>query len=93
MANARAHVIFSGRVQGVFFRVFTEEVARSLGLTGWVRNVYDGNVEAVFEGEKEDVQKAIRECRHGPPASRVDDMEVSWEEYRGEFSTFSTRFF
>ena len=59
MENARAHLLISGRVQGVFYRAFTEDAAHSLGLKGWVRNCSDGKVEALFEGEKENIEKAI----------------------------------
>jgi len=93
MADARAHIFVSGRVQGVFFRAFAEEVASSLGLGGWARNMPDGRVEAVFEGEKSAVEKAIGMCRKGPPSSRVDDVEVRWEEYRGEFPSFNIQYF
>jgi acylphosphatase len=93
MPKERAHVTFLGRVQGVFFRAYTEEIANSLGLTGWVRNTPDGSVEAVFEGEKGDIEKAIIECRKGPPASRVDNVDVLWEDHKGEFGSFRVRYF
>lgn len=89
---ARARVEIRGRVQGVFFRAFTRDVGDRLGLGGWVRNLPDGSVEAVFEGEKTAVAEAIRICRRGPPASRVDDVDVRWEEYRGEFGAFTIRY-
>jgi len=84
----RAHVYVSGRVQGVFFRWYTREEALRLGVKGWVRNLPDGRVEAVFEGEKEAVEQMIEFCRRGPPAARVEKVEVSWETPTGEFSTF-----
>jgi acylphosphatase len=93
MTKQRAHVTFTGRVQGVFFRAFTEEVANSLGLNGWVRYTPEGSVEAVFEGEKSDIEKAISDCRNGPPASRVDDVDVLWEDCRDEFGSFRVRYF
>jgi acylphosphatase len=92
MTHVRAHVYISGRVQGVFFRAHTQDGARRLGLTGWVRNLPDGRVEAVFEGEKERVDEMIEWCRKGSPHSRVDDVEVTWEEYRGEFDSFGVRY-
>jgi acylphosphatase len=65
MQNARAHVIISGRVQGVFFRAETQTAARNLSLTGWVRNRADGSVEALFEGPRDNVDRAIAWCRQG----------------------------
>jgi acylphosphatase len=87
--KSRVHVYVSGRVQGVFFRAKTTTLAHSLGLAGWVRNLYDGRVEAVFEGEKESVEKAIEFCRRGPPGAYVDDLVVRWEEWRGEYRDFT----
>lgn len=78
-----AHVLVSGRVQGVFFRASAEEVARSGGLAGWVRNLADGRVEAVFEGPRGAVEEAIRWCHEGPPAAQVSDVEVRWEAPEG----------
>jgi acylphosphatase len=93
MAKARAHLFISGRVQGVFYRAFTEEVARSNGLTGWTRNMPDGRVEAVFEGGRDSIDRAVSACWNGPPAARVDDIEVRWEDFKGEFGSFSVRYF
>jgi len=86
--NARAHAFVSGRVQGVFFRDHTRRWASSLGLKGWVRNVYDGRVEVVAEGEKSKVEALISRLREGPKMSRVENVDVSWEEYTGEFDDF-----
>lgn len=80
----RARVLISGRVQGVFFRSETRDVAQSLGLGGWVRNLPDGSVEAVFEGKKEAVEKAIEWCRRGPSLAQVKDVQVDWERPEGE---------
>jgi len=88
VAVVRAHVYISGRVQGVFFRANTLRVARSLGLKGFVRNLPDGRVEAVFEGEEEAVKKAIEWCHRGPPLARVVKVEVRWEEPRGDYDDF-----
>ena len=71
-------------MQGVFFRAEASERARSLGVGGWVRNASDGSVEAVFEGEPERVEALLRWCRRGPALAEVDDVEVVWEEPRGE---------
>lgn len=92
MMKARAHVLVSGRVTGVFFRHHTAELARRLGVTGWVRNLPDGRVEAVFEGDREKVEQMVEFCRRGPPAAEVAGVEVSWEEHRGEFRGFSIRY-
>ena len=85
---ARAHVFVSGRVQGVNFRWYTQRKAQELGLTGWVRNLWDGRVEAVFEGEEQAVRRAVNWCQAGPPSAQVDQVEVSYEEPTGEFSHF-----
>jgi acylphosphatase len=84
MSEARARAVFRGRVQGVFFRAETRDRARSLGLSGWVRNVPDGSVEAVFEGERERIESILDWCRRGPGLAEVDDVDVEWEQPRGE---------
>jgi acylphosphatase len=86
--KARVHVFVSGRVQGVFFRAETADMASRLGLGGWVRNLADGRVEALFEGEKQGVEKALEFCRRGPPGARVQNLELKWEEWKGEFQNF-----
>lgn len=80
----RAHVVVHGAVQGVFFRVETRDRAHSLGVGGWVRNTYDGSVEAVFEGEDERVESMVWWCSRGPLGARVDDVDVTWAEPLGE---------
>ena len=85
----RAHVFVSGLVQGVFFRMETEKVAAGLHLAGWVRNLADGRVEAVFEGEEENVERAIGFCKRGPPGAYVRDLDVKWEDWTGQFKEFS----
>ncbi|MBI5233815.1 MAG: acylphosphatase [Deltaproteobacteria bacterium] len=90
--NARAHLYISGRVQGVYYRGFTVEVAEALGLKGWVRNLPDRRVEAVFEGDRELVEKAILKCKQGPPASRVTDIDVTWEDRLEGFKDFEIRY-
>ena len=92
MERARAHVRVSGFVQGVFFRYETRDLALKLGVNGWVRNLPDGRVEAVFEGERERVEKMVEFCRKGPPGARVTDIEISWEDYKGEFKGFGIRY-
>lgn len=88
----RAHVYVSGRVQGVFFRATTREEAEKRGVTGWVKNLSDGRVEAVFEGEKDKVQEMIDFCHRGSGPAQVEDVEVEWNEYQDEFSDFEVRF-
>jgi acylphosphatase len=88
--DVRAHVVVRGHVQGVFFRAEAHDRARSLGLTGWARNVADGAVEAVFEGSREHVESMVAWCDRGPSGARVDEVEVEWEEPRGE-GRFSIR--
>lgn len=92
MATARAHVFISGRVQGVFFRAYTRDKAGELGLSGWVRNLRDGRVEAVFEGDKDRVEEMIKWCHQGSPYARVENVEVHWEEPLGESSSFEVRY-
>ena len=89
MAEARARVIISGIVQGVFFRYNTCNQAERFKVTGWAKNRWDGKVEALLEGEKEDVEKLIAWCHQGPPGAQVDKVEAKWEEYKGEFNSFS----
>ena len=89
--NVRAHVIISGRVQGVCFRAETERAADRLGVHGWVRNRSDGRVEAVFEGPQTAVSDAVAWCHHGSPPARVTDVEVTWETYQGDLQGFSIR--
>lgn len=85
MSNTvRARVLVSGRVQGVFFRAETRQRASSLGLGGWVRNLPDGRLEAVFEGGTSEVNAAVDWCRKGPLHARVEDVEVAYEEPTGE---------
>lgn len=86
----RAHVFVSGRVQGVFFRAFTKRRAQQLGITGWVSNLPDGRVEMVFEGDEEDIRKMIEWIKKGPPAAKVEGVEIYFEEYEGELEDFQT---
>jgi acylphosphatase len=86
--SIRAHVLVSGRVQGVNFRWYTQQKAQELGLTGWVRNLGDGRVEAIFEGEERAVRRGVDWCHLGAPSARVDRVEVNYEEPTGEFSRF-----
>jgi len=84
MDRTRAHVYVSGTVQGVYFRATTRDRARERGVDGWVRNLDDGRVEAVFEGPEEDVEAMIEFCHEGSDAARVEDVDVTVEEPAGE---------
>ena len=86
--KARAHILVSGRVQGVFFRDHTNKWARSLLVTGWVRNVDDGNVEIIAEGERENIESLISHLEEGPPMAIVENIDVDWQDYKGEFLDF-----
>lgn len=86
--KVRAHIVISGIVQGVFFRVETQRAAQRHGVSGWVRNKRDGTVEAVVEGERADVEKMLDWCRTGPPRAVVDDVAVEWKTYTGEMGDF-----
>ncbi|MGI5834920.1 MAG: acylphosphatase [Chloroflexota bacterium] len=85
---ARAHVLISGRVQGVNFRYSTLMEAQFRGVTGWVRNNPDGRVEAVFEGDAEAVRQMVEWCHQGPSMARVDHVDVTWQPFSGEFDDF-----
>ena len=86
----RKRVIVSGHVQGVFFRDTTRRLARQHGVAGWVRNNWDGTVEAVFEGEPEAVERLVRFAHEGPRGARVDAVEAHDEEPEG-LQTFTMR--
>lgn len=88
MAMIRVHLLVQGEVQGVFYRASTRDEALRLGLTGWVRNLESGDVEAEVEGPEERVEALVRWCWKGPPAATVSDVKVTRRDYRGEFSGF-----
>jgi len=92
VSNIRAHVTISGSVQGVFFRAHMREIADELGVHGWVKNRWDGKVEAVLEGPKDPVDNLIKWCHKGPPYAVVEGVDIEWEKYRGEFSSFSVTY-
>jgi acylphosphatase len=81
--RTRAHVFVSGRVQGVFYRDTTRQTAQAEGVDGWVRNLDDGRVEAVFEGDAEAVEAMIGFCHEGSPAANVDDVDVEYDDPEG----------
>ncbi len=85
---ARTRILISGRVQGVFFRREIISLARRLDVTGWVRNLPDGRVEAVAEGDKQKLDELVRFCRIGPSGARVENVGVDWSDFKGEFRGF-----
>lgn len=91
--KARARILVTGRVQGVFFRDHTQRWASSLGVTGWVRNLSNGRVEAMAEGEKESIKDLINRLKDGPPLALVEKVDVNWEEFKDEFKDFRITWF
>jgi acylphosphatase len=90
--KVRAHIVVSGRVQGVFFRSETKHEAKKHGVKGWVRNLRDNRVEAVFEGDEKTVKELIEFCRRGSRGARVTRVDVKWESHTGEFKDFQIRY-
>ncbi len=88
----RKHIFISGRVQGVGFRHFTRVNAKKLGVNGWVKNLPDGRVEAVFEGEEQQVRELIERCKEGPRSGYVKNLEQQEEKEKGAFTDFEVRF-
>ena len=86
--QARLHVLIEGRVQRVFFRAAARDEARALGLAGWVRNLADGRVEALFEGERPALEKMLAWCRQGPPNAYVERLEEEWQPHLGDLLDF-----
>jgi acylphosphatase len=86
------HVFISGRVQGVAFRHYTVKMARSLNLGGWVRNLGDGRVEAVIEGDDAPVDTMLAWCKKGPPLAHVTDVDVQEEPCSGDYEDFRIKF-
>ena len=88
MKQQRVHLLVGGKVQGVFFRQALKVIAKNNNVLGWVRNLKDGHVEAVLEGDNKSINSVIEWTRIGPANSRVDDIEVSNEGFKNEFLTF-----
>jgi acylphosphatase len=89
--NIRLHVVIEGEVQGVGFRYFVLQLADLLGLTGWVRNLYDGRVEVMSEGTREILEKFQKQLESGPRGAYVSHFEVNWEQASGEYKEFQVR--
>ena len=92
MIQKRIHIFVTGRVQGVFFRQSTRVMAIKNNVNGWVRNLDDGRVEIVAEGEKQNIESLINWCKTGPANSRIDEFELSEENYIDEFENFEVRY-
>lgn len=86
--KSRARVLVSGRVQGVNFRYLTQKFALRYNVKGFVRNLDDGRVEAVFEGDKKDVDKMINFCKIGTSVAKIENVDVEWEDFKDEFDSF-----
>jgi len=84
----RVHIFISGKVQGVYFRQNTAHKAQELNIVGWIRNLRDGRVEAVFEGERVNMDKLLNWCNNGPKNAVVEDIQIIDEEFRNEYSNF-----
>lgn len=84
----RAEVIIKGQVQGVGYRYFVSRRAKAFDLKGWVRNLSNGNVEAVFEGNDGDVRKVLDACREGPGSAVVEDIDIAESEFQNKFTRF-----
>ena len=89
--KVRAHIFLTGMVQGVSFRSSTRTHAKMKGVSGWIRNLSDGRVESIMEGDKESVESLIEFCKQGPKGSNVDDIRIEWEKPRGDFGGFDIR--
>ncbi|MGD0330058.1 MAG: acylphosphatase [Nitrososphaeria archaeon] len=92
MAETRVHIYISGSVQGVFFRGSIRNKAMELGVKGYARNLDDGRVYAVLEGEEASLRKLIEWCKTGPPGAEVEKVEVTSDTYSGEFQTFGIEY-
>jgi len=86
--RASFHAVVSGGVQGVFFRAFVVREASGLGLCGVVRNLPEGRVDVIAEGERQNLDQLVQRLRKGPPQAQVNDVSVEWDEYRHEYGTF-----
>jgi len=90
--KTNVHVIITGRVQGVWFRANTRQKAEQLGVTGWIRNTRDGCVEAIFEGEENDVKEMVEWCHRGPPLAKIDNVEIRNQNPTNGFDSFSIKY-
>ena len=86
--STRAHIFIEGKVQGVYYRVWVRTQAERLGLTGWIKNLADGRVEAVFEGPRAKIEEIISKCKKGPSIASVKRVDIKWEKETGEHTGF-----
>jgi acylphosphatase len=89
MKQKRFHAVITGRVQGVGFRYFTKETAQQLGIRGWVRNTFSGEVEVTAEGVSDQIDTMVQLLQRGPQSAYVSDFKLTWQEPSGEFKKFS----
>lgn len=89
---ARIQAVVHGRVQGVYYRAFTFRIARSLSLSGWVKNSRSGDVEVQAEGAREDLEALLKQLKVGPEGASVSEIDVTWSDYTGDFSGFNVRY-
>ena len=92
MAKQRIHIFLTGKVQGVFFRQATKVVAIKNNVTGWVKNLENGEVEILLEGDDKNVNSVIDWCRNGPANSRVDEVKIEQQEFSGQYSNFEVSY-
>ncbi len=90
--KSRVRILVFGIVQGVFFRANTVDMGRRLGLSGFARNLPNGSVEIIAEGEKKSLEELVEWCSHGPSSAQVSKIEHKWEENKDEFSGFTIRY-
>ena len=90
--KVRKHIYISGRVQGVGFRANARQKAQAYDVKGWIKNLFDGRVEAVVEGEQDSVQKMVKYLKRGPSFANVTDVEINDEPPTGNFNTFSIKY-
>lgn len=87
----QAHLVISGRVQGVFYRASCQEVAIMHGLKGWARNLITGEVEVIVQGERDKIEKLIEWCKKGPPGANVSNIKVKWENVSEQYLSFEIK--
>ncbi|NLI74192.1 MAG: acylphosphatase [Euryarchaeota archaeon] len=90
--KSRVEARFYGVVQGVYFRAYTANFAKQKNITGWVCNLDDGSVSAVFEGEREDIEEVIRLLKEEHPAARIENIDLKWLDFIGQFDDFEVRY-
>ncbi len=88
----KVSIVVRGRVQGVGFRYYVQTKAIEIGVTGWVKNLYDGSVATIAEGKEEDLEQFLEKVKKGPSFSIVRDMDIKWGEFSGDFPSFEITF-